>query len=266
MCLLAVAWKAHPDYALAVVANRDEFHARPSAPAAYWPDHPDIFAGRDLEAGGTWLGTTRSGRFAALTNYRDPSQFDRKRRSRGELPREFLAGGAPPLPWLETVKQRLSDYNDFNLLAGDASQLFCLESRTAAIIPLPPGIYGLSNHLLDTPWPKVLAAKRGLAAVLETLPETPPPPEAFPRHLADLSARLMGLLADPTPYPDDLLPDTGIPLARERLISAAFIRDPHYGTRSTTVLLRRADGTAWFGERRFGPEGDCTGETGIMLH
>ena len=265
MCLIALAWQAHPAYTLAVVANRDEFHARPSAPATYWNDHPEVFAGRDLEAGGTWLGATRNGRFAALTNYRDPSQFDRKRRSRGELPREFLTNGSPPLPWLETVKQRLSDYNDFNLLVGDGRQLFCLESRTATIIPLSPGIYGLSNHLLDTPWPKVMAAKRGLAAVLDDTPDVPLHQESSTHPLAELSGRLMGLLADSNPYPDDLLPDTGIPLARERLISAAFIRDPLYGTRSTTVLLKRADGVAWFGERRFSPDGECAGESGIML-
>ena len=265
MCLIALAWKAHPSYTLAVVANRDEFHARPSAPADYWSDYPDVFAGRDLEAGGTWLGTTRSGRFAALTNYRDPSQFERKRRSRGELPREFLTGGAPPLPWLETVKQRLTDYNDFNILAGDDRQLFCLESRTAAIIPLPPGIYGLSNHLLDTPWPKVLAAKRGLAALLDDTSDVSVPQETATQHLSDLSSRLMALLADPTPYPDELLPDTGIPIARERLISAAFIHDAVYGTRSTTVLIRRTDGPTWFGERRFSSAGECIGESGIML-
>lgn len=265
MCLLAIAWKAHPAYTLAVVANRDEFHTRPTAPAAYWEDHPDVFAGRDLEAGGTWLGVTRNGRFAAVTNYRDPSQFDRRRRSRGELTREFLTIGDPPLAWLESVKKHLADYNDFNLLASDGRQMFCLESRTSTIIPLPPGIYGLSNHLLDTPWPKVMAAKQGLAAILHGMPDVPEPQEPASRHLSELSQRLMPLLSDPTPYPDELLPDTGIPLERERLISATFIRDAVYGTRNTTVLLKRADGPTWFGERRFSPEGDCTGESGIML-
>lgn len=255
MCLIALAWQAHPVYSLALVANRDEFHARPSLPAGFWPDHPEVLGGRDLEAGGTWLGITRQKRFAAITNYRDPSQFEQKRRSRGELPREFLTGNMVPLPWLESLKPRLADYNDFNLLVGDGNCLFCLESRTATIIPLQPGIYGLSNHLLDTPWPKVSAAKRGLSALLEDPPD----------NLASLSARMMALLSSPDPYPDVLLPHTGIPLDRERLISAAFIRDARYGTRSTSVLLCTADGRTWFSERRFDPQGETAGECGIML-
>ena len=259
MCLIALAWQAHPAYALALVGNRDEFHARPTLPAAFWPDHPEVLAGRDLQAGGTWLGVTRQGRFAAITNYRDPAQFEQKRRSRGELTQAFLLGSMPPKAWLETLKGRLADYNDFNLLVGDANALYCLESRTGAIIPLHPGLYGLSNHLLDTPWPKVSAAKAGLATLLR---ETPAAPD--PAHMAPLAARMMDLMRDSTPYADDLLPDTGIPLARERLISAAFIRDPLYGTRSTSVLLRRRDGLSWFAERSFNPQGALTGECGIM--
>ncbi len=254
MCLIVLSWQAHPVYTLALAGNRDEFHARPTLPAAFWPDHPEILAGRDLQSGGTWLGVTRTGRFAAVTNYRDPSQFELQRRSRGALTREFLLGNAPPKAWLETLKAHLTDYNDFNLLVGDTTQLCCLESRTGAIIPLPPGLYGLSNHLLDTPWPKVRAAKAGLATLLASAPES-----------MDLLARqMMELLADPHPYPDALLPDTGIPLERERLISAAFIRDPLYGTRSTSVLLRRRDGATWFAERCFNPAGAPTDECGIM--
>ncbi len=259
MCLIALAWQAHPAYALALVGNRDEFHARPTLPAAFWPDHPEVLAGRDLKAGGTWLGVTRQGRFAAITNYRDPAQFEQQRRSRGELTQEFLLGDLPPKAWLETIKARLDDYNDFNLLAGDGTELCCLDSRTGAIIPLHPGVYGLSNHLLDTPWPKVSAAKEGLAALLHDTPADSPP-----QGMPLLATRMMGLMNDTTPYPDALLPDTGIPLARERLISAAFIRDPDYGTRSTTVLLRHCDGASWFAERSFNREGVVTGECGIM--
>ena len=259
MCLIALAWQAHPAYALALVGNRDEFHARPTLPAAFWPDHPEVLAGRDLQAGGTWLGVTRQGRFAAITNYRDPAQFEQKRRSRGELTQAFLLDRASPKAWLEMLKPRLSEYNDFNLLVGDETELCCLESRTGAIIPLHPGLYGLSNHLLDTPWPKVSAAKEGLAALLHGSPAAPDP-----AHMAPLAARMMGLMTDTHPYPDALLPDTGIPLARERLISAAFIRDPDYGTRSTSVLLRRRDGLTWFAERSFDPQGATTGECGIM--
>ncbi len=264
MCLIALAWRVHPAYTLALVGNRDEYHVRPTLPAAFWPDHPDVLAGRDLKGGGTWLGVTRRGRFAAITNYRDPSQFEQTRRSRGELTQEFLLGEASPKAWLETLKSRLSDYNDFNLLVGDETELCCLESRTGAIIPLHSGLYGLSNHLLDTPWPKVSAAKDGLAALLDRTPPALPPAASAPGDMARLAGQMMGLMSDDTPYPDALLPDTGIPLARERLISAAFIRDPDYGTRSTSVLLRRRDGLTWFGERRFNPEGSPTGECGIM--
>ncbi len=255
MCLIVLSWQAHPVYTLALAGNRDEFHARPTSPAAFWGDHPEVLAGRDLKSGGTWLGVTRTGRFAAITNYRDPSQFEQQRRSRGELTREFLLGNTPPRAWLETLKPRLAEYNDFNLLVGREDELYCLESRTGAIIPMPPGVYGLSNHLLDTPWPKVRAAKAGLASVLASAPES----------MDLLSRQMMELLADTHPYPDALLPDTGIPLERERLISAAFIHDPVYGTRSTSVLLRRRDGATWFAERCFTPEGAPTDECGIML-
>ncbi|MHB8354263.1 MAG: NRDE family protein [Burkholderiales bacterium] len=259
MCLIVLAWQTHPAYALALVGNRDEYHARPTLPAAYWPDHPEILAGRDLKAGGTWLGVTRQGRFAAITNYRDPAQFEQQRRSRGELTQAFLLDSASPKAWLERLKPRLSDYNDFNLLVGDTHELCCLESRTGTIIPLHPGVYGLSNHLLDTPWPKVSAAKARLVTLLDDTGAAP-----APEHMAPLATRLMALMNDATPYPDALLPDTGIPLARERLISAAFILDPDYGTRSTSVLLRRHDGLSWFAERSFNPDGGVTGECGIM--
>jgi uncharacterized protein with NRDE domain len=264
MCLIVLAWQVHPAYALALAGNRDEYHARPTLPAAFWPDHPEVLAGRDLKAGGTWLGVTRQGRFAAITNYRDPSQFEQQRRSRGELPQEFLLGNMPPKAWLETLKTRLSDYNDFNLLAGDETELCCLESRTGAIIPLHPGVYGLSNHLLDTPWPKVSDAKERLATLLDETPTALPPTASAAENMTRLAGSMMDLMHDATPYPDALLPDTGIPLARERLISAAFIRDPDYGTRSTSVLLRRRDGLSWFAERSFNPEGAATGECGIM--
>jgi uncharacterized protein with NRDE domain len=288
MCLILLALQSDPEFSLVVVGNRDEFHARPTAPAAFWSDAPNVLGGRDLQAGGTWLGLTRQGRFAAVTNYRDPLQFEQQRRSRGDLTRDFLLGTGSVLEDLQQPKREAAQYNDFNLLAGDASHFYCLESRTDALIPLPPGVYGVSNHLLDTPWPKVAAGKTQLAAWLAartadnarttaalsttdsaariTLPHRIPSGVTDdPEPLMRQSASLISILANSTPYPDDLLPDTGISQERERLISAAFIRDDIYGTRSTTVVLRRPDGSGWFHERRFHSDGSMAGESGIML-
>lgn len=268
MCLILLALGSDPEFSLVVVANRDEFHARPTAPAAFWKDAPNILGGRDLQAGGTWLGVTRQGRFAAVTNYRDPAQFEQKRRSRGELTRDFLLGAGSALEDLHLPKKEAVQYNDFNLLAGDASHFYCLESRTDTLIPLSPGVYGVSNHLLDTPWPKVMAGKAQLTAWLAARTAHSMPrgqAENNPDALMHLSSSLMNILANPTPYPDDLLPNTGINQERERLISAAFIRDDVYGTRSTTVVLRRRDASGWFHERRFHSDGSMASESGIML-
>ncbi len=220
MCLILVAWQAHPSHPLIVAANRDEFFARPTAAAGFWPGS-GILAGRDLAGGGTWMGVTTSGRFAALTNYRDPERHVEGRRSRGELVAGFLASGAPPLEWLDEASRRRDDYNPFNLLAGDRDTLACLESVTGSLHVLEPGVHGLSNHLLDSPWPKVTAARSALADALAALPEERP---------------LFELLRDDAAHPDHLLPRTGISLEWERLLSAAFVRAPGYGTRSSTIL------------------------------
>lgn len=221
MCLVLVAWRAHPDYPLVVAANRDEFFARPTAPVAFWPDG-DILAGRDLKDGGTWMGVTRSGRFAALTNYRNPTRHREGRASRGQLVTDFLAAATPPAEWLTDIAAQAADYNDFNLLASDDGSLASLSSVSGEVRILEPGIYGLSNHLLDTPWPKVAAAKSALSAALAALPDDGP---------------LFDLLRDDSIHPDSDLPRTGISLEWERLLSAAFVSAPGYGTRSSTVLL-----------------------------
>jgi uncharacterized protein with NRDE domain len=220
MCLILVAWRAHPDYPLVVAANRDEFFARPTAPGEFWPG-TDILAGRDLKEGGTWMGVTRSGRFAALTNYRDPSRHTDGRASRGQLVAEYLAAEAAPADWLAGLAPRLAEYNDFNVLVGDKDSLACLESTAGEVRVLDPGVYGLSNHLLDSPWPKVAIAKSSLADALNALP-------------AD--ERLFALLRDDTIHPDEALPRTGVSLEWERLLSSAFVSAPGYGTRSSTVL------------------------------
>ncbi len=159
MCLIVVAWRARADLPLAVAANRDEWRERPAQPAHWWPDHPQILAGRDLQAGGTWLGITREGRFAAVTNFRDPSDKRSTARSRGTLVTEFLLGGDSPARFLSNLSARAHEYNGFNLILGDAASLFYYGSREGEPRAIEPGVHGLSNHLLDEPWPKVVRGR-----------------------------------------------------------------------------------------------------------
>ena len=234
MCLILVAWQAHPDYPLVVAANRDEFFRRRSASAEFWADRPQVLAGRDLEAGGTWLGLTRTGRFAALTNFRDPSSHRPDAVSRGRLVAGFLAGDATIDAYLDALKP--ADYNGFNLLLGDGKRLVAFSNVSMARHELAPGVYGLSNALLDTPWPKVGAGKAALTAALATLPD---------------ETALGRLLRNPAVHPDHALPATGVPLAWERLLSAAFITSPDYGTRCSTVIKIRSDGISSFDEQNW---------------
>jgi uncharacterized protein with NRDE domain len=174
MCLIVLAWQVHPEYPLVVAANRDEFFARPSAPAGFWPERPEILAGRDLEAGGTWLGVNRCGRFAALTNYREGGQQRPEAPSRGALATDFLTQQSDPQRYLDDLAKRGAEYNGFNLFVGDCRRLGYYANRGRGPRWLEPGIYGLSNHLLDTPWPKLAAAKTAFAGALTRLPTTAP--------------------------------------------------------------------------------------------
>jgi uncharacterized protein with NRDE domain len=246
VCLLVFAWRSHPAYPLVLAGNRDEFHDRPAAPADWWEDAPDVVAGRDLRAGGTWLGANRRGRFAVVTNYREPMEEGRGPRSRGELVADFLAGDTPPGDYAGEVGARGHAYGGFNLLVGDTGTLAYVSNRGRGPEILPPGIYGLSNHLLDTPWPKL---ERARARFAETLGDDAEP------------GAVMQILADRTPAPDEALPRTGIGLEWERLLSPAFISSPLYGTRCTTVLRLSAAGAADLSERRFDAEGRTTGES-----
>lgn len=238
MCLILVAWHVHPEFPLVVAANRDEFHVRATAPAAFWDDHPQVLAGRDLAGGGTWLGITRAGRFAALTNFRDPNRHRPYAPSRGRLVADFLCGEADIDAYLDTLAP--DDYNGFNLLLGDGRRLVAFSNVTHERHELAPGLYGLSNALLDTPWPKVGAGKTALEAALAHLPD---------EH------RLWALLRDDRTHPDHTLPATGVPLEWERLLSAAFIRGTDYGTRSSTVLTVSAGGVVTFDEQSWLPGG-----------
>lgn len=238
MCLILAAWGIHPGHPLVVAANRDEFFARPTAVAGFWADAPFLCAGRDLEAGGTWMGVTRTGRFAALTNYRDPAQMRPAAPSRGRLVADFLAGSEAPASYLARTAEYGRSCNGYNLLVGDGRELWWSSNMGGAARRLEPGVYGLSNHLLDTPWPKVGAGKTALAQSLALLPDERP---------------LFNLLRDDGIHPDDALPSTGVPLEWERLLSSAFVRSPEYGTRSSTVLRVGLDGWVTFDEQTWLP-------------
>lgn len=245
MCLILVAWRVHPDYPLVLAANRDEFYRRPAAPAQWWPEPQAILAGRDLEAGGTWLGVTHQGAFAALTNFRDPARQLSSAPSRGQLVPQILDSASPPTARLERLQAEGPRYNGFNLLWAEGGQLTVYESVPGRTQRLGAGIYGLSNHLLDTPWPKVLQAKSRLAAVLSALPD---------------EQALLAMLRDDAPAPDEQLPRTGVSLAWERLLSSAFICAPDYGTRCSTLLTMARAGEVRFREQSWDAHGQPAGE------
>lgn len=246
MCLILLAWRAHPAYPLVLAANRDEFFVRPSAAAGFWPEAPQVLAGRDLEAGGTWLGIHRKQRFAALTNYREGGRPLAAARSRGALVADFLTGSDTPRAYLEKVATSSAEYNGFNLFVGDGESLGYFSNRGDARPRwLEPGIYGLSNHLLDTPWPKLASAKTAFAEALTTLPR---------------QSAFFELLADQEVVADSHLPATGVSLAWERILSAIFVNSEHYGTRAATLIVRRRDGWTSFTERSFGVGAQAIGE------
>jgi uncharacterized protein with NRDE domain len=241
MCLIAFAYQQHPKYRLIVAANRDEFYRRPTLPAAYWPDNPQVLGGRDVEKGGTWMGITKQGRFAALTNFRDPASMRSDARSRGELVSEYLCGTSDPVEYLTQVQKVSGNYNGFNLLVGDAEGLYYYSNRTEKYQKLGPGIYCVSNHLLDTPWPKVAKAKQYLQQSIKS-----------PGN--GLAEDILSWLTDGEAVPDEYLPDTGVGLTWERMLSPIFIAGEEYGTRASTVLLQGYDGQVAFREKTY-PEG-----------
>ncbi len=254
MCLALIAVGVRKELPLVVAANRDEFHARPSAPAAFWREAPGLLAGRDLEAGGTWLGVTRSGRIALLTNHRDPRSHRDGAPSRGTLVVEFLKGEENPGDFLRRKEREAAAYNGFHLVVGDLSGLWYLTNTATGGAPrrLSPGVHGISNGPVDEPWPKVTRSTARLAALLEA--PSPPVPEA-----------LLDLLSERERAPDAELPETGIPLEWERALSSVFVVHGGYGTRCSTALLVSKDGGLRFVERSFGPSGEPTGTVDVSF-
>ena len=240
MCLIFIAVKHHAKYKLIVVANRDEFYARQTAAAAYWQDHPDILGGRDLEAMGTWLGITRKGRLSMVTNFRDLRNMRSNAPSRGKLVTDFLLARSSGEAYLSQLQLNAKQYNGFSLIAGSVDELWYLSNYKDGIIQLNSGLFGLSNHLLETPWPKV---ERGKLAIQELL-----------RAPVVRKEDLFSVLSDETIGSDHELPDTGVGLERERLLSPAFIKSPGYGTRCSTVIMVDYNDQVAFHERVYHPE------------
>jgi len=229
MCLIVLAFQVHESVPLLVAANRDEFHARPTRDADWWSDMPDVLAGRDLQAGGTWLGVHRSGRFAAVTNYHDDRPPPTTLESRGRLVTDYLHGALDPMDYLRSIEG--DAFAGFNLLLGDTSTLGYLTNRSIGVRELPPGIYGLSNASLDSRWDKVERSKERLAALVA-----------------------LGDADDPALF--ELLADTG-----DGSIRAPFVIDADYGTRCSTIVRAGSSGGWHFRERRFAPDGNTTGES-----
>jgi uncharacterized protein with NRDE domain len=249
MCLIVVAWKSHPRYRLVVAANRDEFHERPAAPLGWWSEDARVLAGRDLQAGGAWLGVSRSGRFGAVTNFRELERAPAPDApTRGRLVPDFLAADGAPEDFVAATSAAADRYAGFNLLLSSPGSLHYWSNRVAGPArALAPGIYGLGNHLLDSPWPKLVRVRAGFAGVIEA-------------GEADVAA-IFDLLADRDPAPGEAMPSAGLPPDLETALSSPFVLHERYGTRCSTVVLVAHDGHTTVAERRFDPSGALTGAT-----
>ncbi len=238
MCLLLLSLNSHPEYKLILAANRDEYYERPTKPATFWDEAPHLVAGKDLRGGGTWLGMTRQGRIAAVTNYRDPASDIKHAPSRGKLLTDYLLGQDNPSDFLDKLDQKAIKYNGFNLVVGDKDRLYWYSNRGGDRRPLMPGIYGISNHLIDTPWPKLVSAKESMIQIIS-------------KGNGFSSENLFKMLYDSTLVEDSRLPNTGVGLEWERILSPIFIKSPTYGTRSSTLILVDKDDHVSFLERTY---------------
>lgn len=254
MCLLVLAWKVHHRYRLVVAANRDEFHERPTEPMGRWPAPDELIAGRDLRAGGTWLGVDRLRRFGIVTNFRELQRPSPGAPSRGHLIPDYLRNPAPITHYIKGLQAAADSYSGFNLLLADQDSLWYISNRAPQFAQLlPPGIYGLSNELLDTPWPKLQRVRQRFDALI-----------AQPDNIA--AEALFGILADPTQAGvNDSLPDTGVSREWEQLLSSPFVRNSEYGTRCSTLVIVDKTSALCMNERRFGPQGIALGDTRFDL-
>lgn len=239
MCVIFFAYDCHPQYQLVVAANRDEYYKRPALPAAFWPDNSIILAGKDLQEGGTWMGITTTGRFGALTNYRDPSSYKPQAPSRGSLVQNYLSSNLDPASYMGNLPNGGADYNGFNLLAGTYESLYYYSNREKQVRKVAPGIHGLSNSLLDESWPKVIRGKRFLADCLQQ---------------EDIQVeQLFAIMADKELPADQDLPQTGVSLEMERMLAPIYVVSQNYGTKSTTVILVDHNHKVRFWERSITP-------------
>lgn len=273
MCLIALAWQHHPRYRLALIANRDEAHARPTAPAGADPDDPQVYGGRDLSQGGSWLMVSARGRLAAVTNVRDGRQFETAPRSRGALVREFVRGAMSAEDCLESLRAPAAEFGRFNLLLWDGAQLRFGSNHPPAghgrfqTFAVTPGVHAMTNGAFDADWPKSGLATRALSAWLESPASLQAPLRGAgeaPSSADPGLAMLLAAMADTTIAPDDALPDTGVGLELERLLSPPFVLGETYGTRCSTIVLIGDDGIDFI-ERRYGPGGAQAGESAVRL-
>lgn len=235
MCLLLIANNTHKNYKLIIAANRDEFYKRPAQPAHFWREHPQLLAGKDLKEGGTWMGITKGGRFAAITNYRDMKNQRDEAPTRGKIVTDFLLSEILPVEYARELTEKGDQYNGFNLVFGEINNLYYFSNQTNKVIHLENKIYGLSNHLLDTAWHKVAQSKN-----------------SFKQKISEdeiSEEELFEILFDETAAPDDLLPETGIGLELERAVSPVFIKTESYGTRSSTIVFVDEDDNVSFVEK-----------------
>jgi uncharacterized protein with NRDE domain len=237
MCLIVFANSVLEDYKLIFAANRDEFYDRPSEQADFWREHPDLLAGKDSQAGGTWMGITRKGKFAAITNFRDLKNNRNDAPSRGELTLDFLVKDVTPEEYYNRLKSELNNYNGFNLILGNIDELYYFSNKTDGLKKLEPGIHGISNAILDTPWPKVEKSKRQLKHLIEQQNIHP--------------WEILNLLDDTSPAKDEELPDTGVGLELERILSPIFIKSEKYGTRSSTIVTVDKNNNVKFVEKTY---------------
>ncbi len=252
MCLILFAYKAGPGKKLILAANRDEFFSRPTAAMDFWQDNPYILAGRDLKEKGTWLGMDRNCRFAALTNYRDPASVKNNPPSRGQIIKDYLTSDNSAADFLEKLQEQADSFNGFNLVLSDAKSFFWFSNKGGKPKQLGPGIYGLSNHLLNTPWPKI---KKGTKAL-----------EKIVSNKKNVSAEDLFHLLENREIPHDSeLPDTGVGIEWERILAPVFIGSRDYGTRSSSVIIMNNDGHSLIAERGFNKKGQLEYEKKFYL-